>query len=144
MPNKNMCVCVLIVKVFIVVKTKIRLPWLLPQPKLFFHFHWRSKSISFQILKGAKLASATVPWHWLFFCLASKLCYENLPRNYDTQKNLSKKLWSLEVGLVDFSPEWRPCRFYTISFSKRTSSEISSESDRKFARNWSPCLYIPN
>ena len=112
MPNKNtrvcVCVCVLIVKVFIVVKTKIQLPWLLPQPKLFFHFHWCSKSISFQILKGAKLASATVPWHWLFFCLASKLCYENLPRNYDTQKYLSKKLWSLEVGLVDFSPEWRP------------------------------------
>ena len=27
--------------------------------------------------KGAKLASATVPWHWLFFCLALKVCYKN-------------------------------------------------------------------
>ena len=64
--------------------------------------------ISYYMTKGAELASATVPWHWLFFCLALKLYYENLPRNYDTQKYLSKKLWSLEVGLVDFSPEWRP------------------------------------
>ena len=24
------------------------------------------------IFKSAELASATVPWHWLFFCLASK------------------------------------------------------------------------
>ena len=54
--------------------------------------------------KGAELASATVPWHWLFFCLASKLCYEN----YDILNYLSKKLRGLEVALVDFSPDRRP------------------------------------
>ena len=37
-------------------------------------------------IKGAELASATMPWHWLFFCLASKLCYKNLPWNNYTQK----------------------------------------------------------
>ena len=56
------------------------------------------------MIKGAELASATVPWHWLFFCLASKLCYEN----YDILNYLSKKLRGLEVALVDFSLDRRP------------------------------------
>ena len=51
--------------------------------------------------KGAKLATATVPWHWLVFCLASRLCYET-PRNYEY---LSKKHRGLEVAMVDFSPD---------------------------------------
>ena len=58
--------------------------------------------------KGTELASATVPWHWLFFCLASKLCYEN----YDILNYLSKKLRGLEVALVDFSLDRRPCVYY--------------------------------
>ena len=57
------------------------------------------------ISKGADLASDTLPWHWLFFCLALKLCFKNLPRNYDTLEYLSKKLRGLDVALVDFSPD---------------------------------------
>ena len=57
-------------------------------------------------MRGAELASATVPWYCLFF--APQLCYENLPQKYDTLKYLSQKLRGLEVALVDFSPDWCP------------------------------------
>ena len=40
----------------------------------------------YSICKGAELASATVAWHWLFFCLALKLSYKILPRNNHTKK----------------------------------------------------------
>ena len=52
--------------------------------------------------KGAELASATVPWHWLFFCLASKLCYKNLPPNNYTQKissEASKWHWLIYASI---------------------------------------------
>ena len=50
---------------------------------------------------GAHLASATVPWHWLFFCPAPKFgvyfgCL------------VKKKSQSPEVALVDFRPNGRP------------------------------------
>ena len=40
--------------------------------------------------KGAKLASATVQRHWLYFCLAWKVCYKNLPRNFPISFEASK------------------------------------------------------
>ena len=40
--------------------------------------------------KGDKLASATVQWHWLYFCLAWKVCYKNLPRNFPISFEASK------------------------------------------------------
>ena len=44
--------------------------------------------------KGAELASATVPWHWLFFFLASKLCYKNMPQNYEyLSKSFKASKW---------------------------------------------------
>ena len=36
------------------------------------------------------------------FCLASKPCFKNLPRNYNTLKYIAKKPRGLEVALVDF------------------------------------------
>ena len=70
------------------------------------------------ISKGAELASATVPWHWLFFCLASKLYYEN----YDILNYISKKLRGLEVALVDFSSDRRPCALGILFFVKSQHS----------------------
>ena len=43
------------------------------------------------------------------FCLASKPCFKNLPRNYNTLKYMAKKPRGLEVALVDFRPDWRHC-----------------------------------
>ena len=45
------------------------------------------------------------------FCLASKPCFKNLPRNYDTLKYIAKKPRGLEVALVDFKPDWRHCKY---------------------------------
>ena len=39
------------------------------------------------------------------FCLASKPCFKNLSRNYDTLKYIAKKPRGLEVALVDFRPD---------------------------------------
>ena len=58
--------------------------------------------------KGTILTSATMPWHWLFFCLALKLCYKDLPRNYDSLKYIARMPRGLEVALVDFSLNRRP------------------------------------
>ena len=43
------------------------------------------------------------------FCLASKPCFKNLPRNYDTLKYIAKKPRGLEVAQVDFRPDCRHC-----------------------------------
>ena len=56
---------------------------------------------------GAHLASATVPWHWLFF----------LPRPENQGKiwvPSNKKSQSPEVALVDFSPNGRPCKYTCV------------------------------
>ena len=49
--------------------------------------------------KGAELTSATVPWHWLFFCLASKVCYKNLPRNFPISFEASKWHWLILASI---------------------------------------------
>ena len=49
--------------------------------------------------KGAELASATVPWHWLIFCLASKLCYKNLPRNFSISLEALKWHWLILASI---------------------------------------------
>ena len=46
------------------------------------------------------------------FCLASKPCFKNLPRNYDSLKYIARKPRGLEVALVDFRPDGRPCAYY--------------------------------
>ena len=61
------------------------------------NIHWRRSSQSH------------VPWHWLFFCLVSRLCYKNMPRKH------SNKLRGL-VALVDFSLDRRPCRSITVIY----------------------------
>ena len=50
------------------------------------------------ITKGAILTSAMA---LVVFCLASKPCFKNLPRNYNTLKYMAKKPRGLEVALVD-------------------------------------------
>ena len=61
------------------------------------NLHWRRSSQS----------QCHGTWDWLFFCLASRLCYKNMPRK------LSNKLRGL-VALVDFSLDRRPCLYCMI------------------------------
>ena len=49
--------------------------------------------------KGAKLASATVQRHWLYFCLAWKVCYKNLPRNFPISFEASKWHWLILASI---------------------------------------------
>ena len=53
------------------------------------------------MFKGAHLASATVPWHWLFFCPAPNV------RTYFGCL-VTKRPQIPEMALVDFCPDWRP------------------------------------
>ena len=55
------------------------------------------------INKGAELASATVPWHWLFFCLASKLCYKKFASDFPISLEASKWHWLIlaSIGALD-------------------------------------------
>ena len=60
----------------------------------------------YDIIKGAKLVSAIVPCHWLFFCLASKICLKTMPISLILKP-------CLEVALVIFAPDCRPCLLYS-------------------------------
>ena len=65
----------------------------------------KGRIICLLISKGAELASATVPWHWLFFCLASKLCYKNLPQDIPISLEASKWHWLIlaSIGALDYT-----------------------------------------
>ena len=63
------------------------------------------KTCTYIMSKGAKQASATVPWHWLFFCPAPKI------HNTKQVHILGKNSQIPEVALVDFTPDQRQCKF---------------------------------
>ena len=71
--------------------------------------------------KGAELASATVPWHWLFFCLASKVCYKNLPWNFPISFEASKWHWLIlaSIGALEQSHSCGKLRMYLYHLKRR-------------------------
>ena len=81
----------------------------------------------FIIFKGAELASATVPWHWLFFCLALKVCYKNLPRNFPISFEASKWHWLIlaSIGALVYRSGIHPILNFGFRFGFLTHIEIN-------------------
>ena len=78
----------------------------MPQEETFYLLKIEERA--YYIPNGVHLASATVPWHWLFFCLAMKVCYKNLPRNFPISFEASKWHWLIlaSIGaLVHIGPD---------------------------------------
>ena len=65
--------------------------------------------VSWTIFKAAHLASATMPWHWVFFAPPENQGKIWVPSN--------KKSQSPEVALVDFGPDGRPCIFIYVAYT---------------------------
>ena len=69
------------------------------------------------IFKGAHLASATVSWHWLFFCRASKVrAYFGRP--------VTRRSQIPEVALVDFAP-MGALAYFSVMFAYFSILKIS-------------------
>ena len=99
------------------------------------------------IPKGAHLASATVPWHELFFLPR--------PENQGIFWSASNKKYQIpDVALVDFNPDGRHCLFHSFSLPSSILKVLNNMQKRKeseqqnhfflplFVENWLMKLYL--
>ena len=78
------------------------------------------------IQKGAPLASATMPWHELFFC--------PLPENQGilwVGHNKKYQIPEVALTLVDFSPDGRHCLFHSFSLPSSILKVLNNMQKRK-------------